>query len=151
MHINPFAQTLVVPIIRIIRRDVPIMKLDLLPGDYYDVEAVPATRLYRIPSSYDKIKDLSVTGYRLLMWILYHIPDDALSIKLDEFKLTTLFRCSCKTVQRARLELVRNAILAKYEDNRYWVNPQVFASNSRLKLYEGNTTIIKTVREKKQS
>jgi len=148
MHSNPFTPTLVVPIIRIIRRDVPLMKLDLELGDYYEVEAVPSTRLYRIASSYDKIKGLSVTGYRLLMWIMYHIPDDALSIRLDEAKLSVLFECSCKTIQRARVELIKAAIIAKYEANRYWVNPQIFASNSRLKLYEGNTTIIKTVREK---
>lgn len=148
MHINPFTQTLIVPIIRIIRRDVPLMKLDVEQGDYYDVEAVPATRLYRTTASYDKVKDLSATGFRLFLWILYHIPEDQTSIKLDELKLSTIFECSGKTVQRARLELIKAAILAKYENNRYWVNPQVFASNSRLRLYEGNTTIIKTIREK---
>lgn len=149
MHINPFTQTLVVPIIRIIRHNVSQMKLDLEQGDYYDAEAVPSTRLYRINASYDKIKGLSITGYRLVMWVMYHIPDDALSIKLDETKLSQLFNCTCKTIQRARLELIKAAILAKYEQNRYWVNPQVFASSSRLKLYEGNTVIIKTIKEKK--
>lgn len=152
MYQNPFLSTLVIPYIRVIRRDTPAGKSELNKGDYYDLEKIRSTRVYRLEANYERLKDLSVTGYRLFMWILFHLPNNSDSIVLDDKTLAEKFDCSERTILRARLELIQHTILAKRRNNEYWTNPHIFASEGRLSLYEGHTTCVATVREQpKQS
>lgn len=133
---NPFTELLVINYIRFIKRDVPEYKTDLQPGDYYDVEQQKATRLYRVNAHCNMMMELSAPGVKLVVWIMYHLQDNAVSIKLNEKKLCAeVFKCSERQFRRTKAELIKAAIIAKKENNDYWVNPRYFASESRLKLY----------------
>lgn len=145
---NPFTQTLVVGFIRIIKRDVPINKQDLVNGDYYDVEQQPASRVYRSKETYEIVKGLKPLGSKLYLWMIHNIQPGAVTIKLNESSLSELFGYSSRHITRMRTELIKAAIIAKKEANEYWVNPRYFAADSRLKLYPANTLLVATTREK---
>lgn len=145
---NPFTQTLVVNYVRYIKRDVSILKQDLDPGDYYDVEQQPATRVYRSKDNYEVIRQLGPLGSKLYLWIIHNVQSDAVTVKLNELALAELFGYSGRHVARMKSELIRAAIIAKKESNEYWINPRYFASNSRLKLYPENCVRVATLREK---
>lgn len=142
MNKNPFLETLTVPYLRIIKRDVTNLQMldpGLQPGDYYDVEIEKSTRVYRSIKRFMAIKDMSAGGLRALMWMMYTIPEKATSIKINDVELSTVLDCSCRQVARIRAELIQFALIAKRKENEYWINPRYFASGDRLKLYPGNT------------
>lgn len=148
MQRNPFLETLVVPYVRVIRRDTPINKTELDEGDYYEFEAQDATRVYRNANTYKVVGQLTAAGTRLLMWMMYNISDDAVTVKLNEQGLSELFEISSRQIARMKAELISAAIIAKKEYNEYWINPKYFASGNRMKLYPGNTLLVATRREK---
>lgn len=150
-RLNPFLSALVVPYIRIIKKEVSDYQLagdGLEPGDSFHVEAEKYSRLYRNVHTKSMIAALNAPALQLFMWIMLHIPDDALSIKLDETSLTAIFDCSDKTISRMKSTLIANAVIAKREDNRYWINPVFFASSDRLKLYPENAVIVHTIKQR---
>ena len=147
MRINPFIQTLAVPYIRIIKRDVPTHKTSLEERDYFEVEAQRHTRVYRDTERLKDILKFSVGGLRLYLWLIYSVRSSQQYIKIDEHKLTVQFECSGKQVQRMRQELIAAAVLAKKENNEYWINPIYFCAADRLKTFPENKVCVATRRE----
>ena len=148
MRVNPFIQTLAVPYIRIIKRDVPMAKTSLDKDDTFEVETERHTRVYRNPARLKGILDFSVGGLRLYLWLIYSVRSSQPSIKLNEKTLCEeIFHCSAKQMQRMRQELIAAAVLAKKEANEYWINPVYFSSSDRLKAYPENKVCVATRRE----
>ncbi len=145
---NPFVETLVVGYVRWIKRDVPLSKTELEPGDYYDVESERCTRIYRNKERLKDLFEMKFGATRLYLWIVYHISDDATAIRLDDKTLAQEFDCSERSIERMRMELTRAAVIARKHQNEFWINPRFFASNSRLILYPQCTVKVATYREK---
>jgi hypothetical protein len=143
---NPFIENFTVRFVRHIKRDVPLNK-ELEEGDFYDVEAEKCSRVYR---KLENLADLMIMkhGSRLFLWMLYRISEDAISVKLDDKNLAMELKCSERTVERMRAELLEAAVIAKKQYNEYWVNPRFFASDNRLKLFPGHTLQVALVRDK---
>lgn len=144
--INPFTQMLAIYYVRFIKRDAPIRE-ELLRKDYYDVEQQTSVRVYK--DAYEAVEQLTDLGHKLMRWIMYHIPDKAVSIKLGNKTLMSLFKCSDRQVLRMKADLLRCAVIAKRENNEYWVNPRYFAAGNRIQLYPDHTVRAATIREQK--
>lgn len=147
MNKNPFLETLSIPYLRVIKRDVPVWKEDLKAGDYYEVEKMSSTRLYRDADNFLTLLEMSSSTLKIVFWIMYHIRADATSIRLDDKKLSELLGCTERQFRRVRTELIAKALIAKRQENEYWINPRYFAADSRLKLYKENTHLVTTIRE----
>lgn len=144
---NPFTATLVVPFVRVIKRDVPLNKEELEVGDYYDIESEKSSRVYRNKEHLNELMEMK-HGSKLYLWMLYRISEDAVSIRLDDKMLATELNCSERTVERMRSDLMKAAVIARKQYNEYWINPRFFASDSRLKLFPGHILQVALIREK---
>lgn len=147
MNKNPFTETLIVPFVRVIKRDVQVGK-ELKVGDYYDIEATDYTRVYRDKECLEAVMKLSAPALKLFTYLIYTIPEGAITIRLNEKDLMILMDCSDRSVNRMKRDLIGAAVLAKKEANVYWVNPRYFASKSRLTLFLANTLQVALIREK---
>jgi hypothetical protein len=148
MNKNPFLETLVIPYVRYIKRDVTQFKLmesGIEAKDYFDVEVTKSTRLYRHDENMQELLDLKAGAIKLFLWIIYNIHESSTFIKLTDTELMTVFQCSDRQVQRMRHELIRRAILAKRQGNEYWINPRYLSGSDRTKLYPGHATQIATI------
>jgi hypothetical protein len=145
MRRNPFIETLEVPVHRVKKRDVPDWKENLSDNEYFEVEAISYTRLYRGHDKADKLKillALSPGALRLLTWIEYYVPKDSDEIAIDDLLLSNILGLSGRHIQRMRLELVDAAILCRKKENVYWLNPRYICAGSRLKMYPANKRIV---------
>ncbi len=145
MRINPFLQTLEIPVHRVRKRDVPEWKESLSEGEYFEVESIHFARVYRGKDKEDKMKiilSLSPSAIRLYTWMQYYIPRDSDEIRINDNELCSVLGISDRQVQRARLELVNAAIIYRKKENVYWVNPRYLCSGSRIKMYPDNKRIV---------
>lgn len=151
MHKNPFIETLVVPYIRVIKPEVTpmeLMKGDLHESQYYDVEQQKHTRLYRETKHFTDLIALSSSAIKLILWIMYHIPDGSPSIRIDDLQLSAVFQCSGRQMLRMRSELIKAAILSKRDGNSYWINPRYFSSANRIDIYPECAVLVHTIHKK---
>lgn len=135
---NPFLETFLIPYIKYVKKDVSPMKMlekGLEKDDYFNVELDKYSRVYRNTDHFPVLCGLKANGFKLVLWIIYHIPETATYIKLDDIHLSKVFQCSDRQVARMRKELISNGIIAKRQYNEYWINPRYFSAGDRLKLY----------------
>lgn len=150
-RLNPFLSgNFTVPYILFIKRDVSdykIMEHGLEQGDWYEVESEKYTRVYRKSELSSIYLKLSKPALQLLCWIIFKLPEDAQSIKLDELLLMKEFDCCEKTVSRMKTELIRWAVIAKRDTNRFWINPRYFICGDRLKMFPEHKVKILTKKD----
>jgi hypothetical protein len=143
---NPFIDNLIVPYIKVYYEQAHWeMTIGKKPISF-EVEEEEYTRVYRNKGNFSILFKFSAGALKLYLWIVDNLPTNSQSIKLDEKKLIEeLFECSERHFKRLKAELVDNAIIVHYKDNRYWVNPTFFASGDRLKIYPECKKLVHTM------
>ncbi len=145
MRINPFLETLQIPIHRVKKRDVPSWKEKLTDEEYFEVESIHFTRIYRGSDRINKMNillQLLPAALKLYTYIQYYLPKDSDEIKLDDKQLCTVLNLSERQIQKARLCLVDVALICRKQENTYWVNPRYLCSGNRLKMYPNHKQIV---------
>lgn len=150
---NPFTSDLKIPV-----------TLAAMPGQYtFDLEAVnmsgdlgtyvpskgflidkiQSSRVYYSANAKDKVYGLTDKAQRLYLYILYNMPKSKPYVQIN--KHNYMFRNNVKsriTYTNAVKELITEGFICNTQYRTvYWVNPLLFSSGNRLKIYPNNIDI----------
>lgn len=151
MNNNPFTATLAIPFLRVIKRDVTDYKIvkGMDKSDYFDVDKVPSTRVFRGTAHLNEVMKMSASCVKLYFYLILKVQKSELFIRIDDKTICKLFECSERQAARLRAELIKFTIIAKKENNQYWINPRFFCSGDRLKMYSECAVLSYTIKEDK--
>lgn len=137
LGINPFIQTLVIPIVS-----------KLLEGQYridsdgikvpveLEMEYTPYCKLYSTSGHRKIISNLTSNSSKLLLWIMYDIKHGKDYLWINKHRFMEENKVSINTFKKSLLELQRYAIIVPSPVKEvYWINPEYFFKGSRVNKY----------------
>jgi len=144
LGVNPFAQSLKIPVNEIEFKNVYKKEEDMLLPLVKEVEKTPITKLYTTSEHRKFTNNLSLRSKELLLWIMYEVKygEDFLWVNkkryMEECNISSL-----NTYKEAIKELIRYGYVGlTVIQDVYWINPLFFFKGDRIAKYPNN--VVKT-------
>ncbi len=147
---NPYTNSLLIPCTRTYSPDQCSFHPDpdnpdvgtWLPTGFY-MDKVQSSRLYYSAGMKDVVYGLSDRAQRLYLYILYNLPKGKPFVQINKDNYMTRNNIKSRiTYESALKELVRYGFIVKtIYRTVYWINPMMFTSGNRLKIYPNNLDV----------
>ena len=110
------------------------------------IETQSFTKSYHYPRQLGFIKELSVAGCRMLLYIQMKLKSEHDYIELKRTTVAKDLGISENSASLGIYNLVDNGVLAKKSQSEWWINPFILFNGNRLKyVKENNPKAIKAV------
>lgn len=142
---NPFSNTLIIPVVGKIAKD--LYKIDK-DGDKVplemELEYTPYLKLYTAKAHRLIINNMQPCSKELLLWIMYFIDYGKDYIWINKKRYMEECSVSLNTYKKSLEEMIRYGLLVPtglYNDT-YWINPDFFFKGSRVNKYPSKVKMI---------
>lgn len=112
--------------------------------NYYNLDVGRSCKFFQTKDTQKLIFKLDPSALRLLLFILSKLGRKSDRIKIETAAYMKLADIqSTKTFYSALNNLRLNGVIAKFQKNVFWVNPNVIFSGNRLEKYPDKVNIVK--------
>lgn len=148
---NPFVTDLKIPVTRTIAPNQYTFVVDMddseKVGTYtktgFYIDKVQSSRVYYTANAKEKIYKLSDKAQRLYLYLLYNLPKSKPYVQINKQNYMVKNEVKSRiTYSNAIKELIAEGFITGTQYKTvYWINPTLFTSGNRLKIYPNNLDV----------